>query len=831
MLININLGGKLKIFSLIIIVLLFMLSSNLYSQPNNNFKTDFTYLSPVPNSQMNSPFTNIVIRSKNNLKDKIINSNDVVVTGSKSGVHTGKAIILDDDGTFIFKPYLKFEDGETVNVNINSGMNQITDKPVYTFSFKFSISKKNLNTRKRSEYYVKKEIEKVIRNENSYYDYSSEKMLKINGDSLGLPHDFPQLYISVLSNPSPGYTFLSNFNAAAFNPSAGTQTHLYLMILDNSGKPFYYKKMTNFCLDFKVQPNGQITYFDSKVGYFYELNNNLEVVDSFYCGNGYWPDFHDLQILPNGHALMIGYDDEKVDMSKIVSGGDTNATVYGKVIQELDENKNVIFQWRSFDHYKITDATYDINLLDTAIDYAHTNAIELDNDGNILISNRHMDEITKIDRATGDIIWRLGGKNNEFNFMNDSIGFSHQHDIRRISNGDITLFDNGNLHWSQMATRVLEYKLDEINKIAELVWQFRNTPDEITNAMGNIQRLEDGNSIIGWGSGRPSVTEITPNGLKEFELSLPENEFSYRAFRFMLDSSYYKLFIPSLEAPENNTLIPDTAITLHWSKNKFAQSFHLQLSSDSSFMDVLKIDSVLTYTSLTIDSLEDGRKYYWRVLSFNNTDSVGGFSGYAQAHKFATLLKRPLNTSILASQNRNLLSWTNISSNADSIIIERKGGSDSVNYKFIAEISSDKNNFIDTYPDTVNVITNKYIYRIKAANRYSRSAYSYFPEVIWNITSVNTAKNNLPTEYALVQNYPNPFNPSTTIEYAIPERTNVTIKVFDILGREVAKLVNEEKPAGNYRVNFNGSNLSNGIYLYRMEAGKFNETKKLILLK
>ena len=299
----------------------------------------------------------------------------------------------------------------------------------------------------------------------------------------------------------------------------------------------------------------------------------------------------------------------------------------------------------------------------------------------------------------------------------------------------------------------------------------------------------------------------------------------------MLDSSYYKLFIPSLESPENNTLIPDTAITLHWSKNKFAQSFHLQLSSDSSFTGILKIDSVLTDASLTIDSLEDGGKYYWRVLSFNNTDSVGGFSGYAQAHNFATLLKRPLNTSIVASQNDNLLSWTNNSSNADSIIIERKGGGDTLNYKFIAEVSSDTNNFIDKYPDSVNVITNKYIYRIKAANRYSRSVYSYFPEVIWNVTSVNKAKNNLPTEYALVQNYPNPFNPSTTIEYAIPERSNVTIKVFDILGREVAILVNEEKKAGNYKIDFNASNLTSGIYFYKIEAGKFKETKKLILLK
>ncbi len=85
--------------------------------------------------------------------------------------------------------------------------------------------------------------------------------------------------------------------------------------------------------------------------------------------------------------------------------------------------------------------------------------------------------------------------------------------------------------------------------------------------------------------------------------------------------------------------------------------------------------------------------------------------------------------------------------------------------------------------------------------------------------------------FSLGQNYPNPFNPSTTISYSIPQRSYVTLKVYDMLGKEVSVLVNEEKNAGSYRIKFNGSTLSSGIYFYKLQAGNFTQTKKLILLK
>ena len=822
----------MKKFFVYNILFLLLVSCNIYSQPNIKGNTNIVYLSPVANSQMNSPSTNIIIRTQNILKKETVNSDILIIKGSVSGTHLGNIITADDGKTLVYNLYKKFTPGENVSVYLKQGLEDIFGNKIGEYNYNFTVSNQSRNTPNEFKKYLQKEIESA----NAEYYKSSKsnlmKMQKVNKSDFNLPSDFPQLYISVLSNPDSGYIFLSNFDASGFNSSLPVISQPYLMILDNSGRPFFYKKMSKFCIDFKLQPNGLITYFDSKIGYFYALNNQFSIVDSFYCGNGFFTDFHELQILPNGHYLVIGYDDQKVDMSKIVVGGDTNATVMGKVIQELDENKYVVFQWRSWDHYNITDATDDISLTDSLIDYVHTNAIELDTDGNILISNRHMDEVTKINRETGDIIWRLGGKNNEFTFINDNIGFSHQHDIRRLSNGDITLFDNGNLHYSQLQSRAVEYKLDEQNKTAELVWQFRNTPDETAFAMGDVQRLSNGNSIIGWGAGRPAVTEVTLNGLKEFELSLAENVFNYRAFRFKLDSSYSQTLVPAPELPLDHTIIPDTMLMFKWSKNKFAQSFHFQLSKDPSFVNLVFEDSSLTDTALTIDSLEDGIQYYWHILSDNNTDSIGGYAGYSNLFSFTTLLKNPSNLSVTTSPQANFLLWDSVANNADSVIIERKGGSDTLNYKIVGEVSKNKNYFLDESPDTVNVISNQYMYRIKLVNQYSYSDYVYSPIITWSrVTDIYTENNEIPKIYSLKQNYPNPFNPNTTIEYAIPKQSNVTIIIFDLLGREVMTLVNEVKQAGNYKVKFNAYNLPSGVYIYRIKAGDFVAIKKLILLK
>ena len=99
------------------------------------------------------------------------------------------------------------------------------------------------------------------------------------------------------------------------------------------------------------------------------------------------------------------------------------------------------------------------------------------------------------------------------------------------------------------------------------------------------------------------------------------------------------------------------------------------------------------------------------------------------------------------------------------------------------------------------------------------------------ITDVEDHSSEIPFQFMLEQNYPNPFNPSSTIKYSIPASEFVTIKVYDVLGNEIATLVNEEKSAGNYELVFNATELSSGIYFYKLQSGSFVETKKMILIK
>jgi hypothetical protein len=99
------------------------------------------------------------------------------------------------------------------------------------------------------------------------------------------------------------------------------------------------------------------------------------------------------------------------------------------------------------------------------------------------------------------------------------------------------------------------------------------------------------------------------------------------------------------------------------------------------------------------------------------------------------------------------------------------------------------------------------------------------------ITSVNEQDRMLPRGYSLDQNYPNPFNPTTAITFSVATYSHTSLKVYDILGREVATLVNEQKPAGTYTQKWNAENFPSGVYFYRLQAGSFTETKKLVLLK
>ena len=465
------------------------------------------YVSPMPGSGLVTPESNVIVR----LLDPIsLRSAELagafVVTGSKSGPHSGRALQAGDGVTVLFKPDQEFLRGEAVTVELRPPLVPAGAKPV---SFWFSVA-------------AIKPAAVPLSLESEFGTPRSAAAIPDNVDSL--PAGLPPITASIYSPPTAGALFLSNV-------SFGPPNVPFLLILDNGGNPLFYRQMRSSCFDFKVQPNGLMTYMDLAGGKFYAMNDSYSIVDSFACGNGYTTDIHEMRLLANGHALLMAYDTQIVDMSVIVPGGNPAAQVVGLIVQEVDDQQNVYFQWRSWDYFQITDATHE-NMTAGVIDYIHGNAIEEDTDGNLMISSRHLDEITKIDRSTAQVMWRWGGKHNQFTFIGDTLPFSHQHAIRRLANGHVTLYDNGNFHAPQFS-RALEYNLDETAKTAEVVWQYRGNPDIYGLAMGYVQRLDNGNTLISWGAGKPDLSEVAPDGTRLMDITFPNQIFTYRAYRFL----------------------------------------------------------------------------------------------------------------------------------------------------------------------------------------------------------------------------------------------------------------------------------------------------------
>ncbi len=329
---------------------------------------------------------------------------------------------------------------------------------------------------------------------------------------LSLPDDFPRFTIDVNNDPDPGYLFMFA------RPQQPNKYPGYLMILDNYGTPVYYRYLPYQSGDFKIQRNGLISFLrkDDNHNQIYLMDSTFQVVDSVWMEN-YQLDSHDFIAMANGHFLLFGLDNRTIDMSTVVEGGQQNATVQGCVIQEQDENKQVVFEWNSFDHYQITDTYRD--LTKSNIPYVHPNAIEVDTDGNIILSSREMNEMTKIDRQTGDIIWRLGGKNNQFHFADSSQMFSFPHNIRRLANGHLTMFDNGKERDPQYS-RAIEYSMDEEAKTIEETWEYDAGKEVYSPSGGSVQRLPSGNTLTCYGGqvSDPSLIEVKQDGTETFRL-------------------------------------------------------------------------------------------------------------------------------------------------------------------------------------------------------------------------------------------------------------------------------------------------------------------------
>jgi hypothetical protein len=283
------------------------------------------------------------------------------------------------------------------------------------------------------------------------------------------------------------------------------------MILDESGELVWFNPLPGDyqAFDFRAQ-----TYRDKPVLTWWQGRMQTyrgagvgRIVDTSYrpvatvrAGNGYAMDAHELKLTPAGTALVMSYFAVPWDLSDL--GGRRDGVVEDNVVQEIDvESGAVLFEWHTLGSIPLGDSYRPAPKQRGKMhDPWHLNSIDLDRDGDFIVSARHTNAIYKIDRDTGEVVWRLNGKRSSFQ-MGRGTKFALQHDARVQRGGTITLFDNvaEDLPARGRESRGMTLALDHEVGTASLVREFEH-PDGILSAtQGSMQALRSGGAFVGWG--------------------------------------------------------------------------------------------------------------------------------------------------------------------------------------------------------------------------------------------------------------------------------------------------------------------------------------------
>lgn len=314
------------------------------------------------------------------------------------------------------------------------------------------------------------------------------------------------------------------------------------LIVDNQGSPSWYLPTPSgvSVADFKLQQyQGQpvLVWWQGKVsnpgfgkGEHVVMDQQYRQLRTIQAGNGYQADLHDLQLTPQGTALMTVFNPVTADLSAI--GGSVNGQLLDCIVQEVDlASGRVLFEWHARDHVDLVESEVAVPKSGSKVfDYFHLNSIEVAPDGNLLISARNTWALYKLDRRSGAVLWRLSGKRSDFP-MTAARRFAFQHDARWHEPDGITLFDDGagppNV---ESRSRGIRLAINETTKSVSLAAEFPHSPNVLATSQGNIQLLDSGGLFIGWGS-QPYFSEHLSSGEQVFAGRLAVNQ-SYRAFRF-----------------------------------------------------------------------------------------------------------------------------------------------------------------------------------------------------------------------------------------------------------------------------------------------------------
>jgi Arylsulfotransferase (ASST) len=356
------------------------------------------------------------------------------------------------------------------------------------------------------------------------------------GNAAGAPlaprwHTRPDLRIPALTvtHSEPGASgdaiFIAPYNVP--NAQAGA------VIVDNAGQaiwenPLAGKVTTNFRVQ-RYRGSPVLTWWEGiielghGVGEYVIADTSYRTMRRVRAAGGLHGDLHEFVITPRDTALLTSYVVRKADLSAV--GGSRAGTIQDAIFQELDlASGRLLLEWHSIDHIPLSESYAPVT---PDWDFFHINSVDLDDDGNLLVSGRSTHTVYKLDRG-GAILWRLGGKSGDFS-MGPGSGFAWQHDARRQRDGTLTVFDNGAAPAVEKQSRGLILDVDEQAMTATLLHQYTH-PRVLAGSQGNTQLLDNGNVFVGWGE-VPRVSEFDHEGRIVFDATLGTKYQCYRAFR------------------------------------------------------------------------------------------------------------------------------------------------------------------------------------------------------------------------------------------------------------------------------------------------------------
>jgi hypothetical protein len=251
------------------------------------------------------------------------------------------------------------------------------------------------------------------------------------------------------------------------------------------------------------------------------VDNSYREIARVSAGNGYPADLHEFELTPQGTALMVAYE-------PVVWG---RGVVVDAVVQEVDVKTGLVeFEWHSLGHVDPRES-YLRAARGRAFDYFHVNSVQLEGDGNLLVSARNTHAVYEIDHVTGAVLWRLGGKRSTFR-MGPGASFVAQHHARRSADGTVTIFDNAAPPRTLAPSRAITLSLDMRRRIATLAHAYTHAPPVTADSQGSAQALPNGDVFVGWGGSSPYVSEYAANGQPLLDAHfVPSGDDSYRAYK------------------------------------------------------------------------------------------------------------------------------------------------------------------------------------------------------------------------------------------------------------------------------------------------------------